>query len=249
MDHLHIEKLRVDIAQACRVMAHRGLVDDILGHISARIGPDRILVRCRGGAEQGLRFTEPDDVCEVDLGSGAIVGGASASYTPPSELPIHTALYRHDPTCQAVVHAHPRSVVIASLADVEPVPPIGAYNIPAARLAAEGIAIHPRAVLIRDHDLATEMVASMSDRPVAILRGHGLVTTGSSVAQAVLRALDVNTLCELSLGVLAAGHTPHPITDRDLAALPDLGAGFNETTLWRYHLAALAADGRALENR
>ena len=30
--------------------------------------------------------------------------------------------------------------------------------------------------------------------------------------------------------------------------LPDLGAGFNELTLWRFHLASLAADGWDLED-
>jgi hypothetical protein len=33
------------------------------------------------------------------------------------------------------------------------------------------------------------------------------------------------------------------IPDHDLAELPDLGAPLNRDTLWRFHLAALAADG------
>ena len=33
------------------------------------------------------------------------------------------------------------------------------------------------------------------------------------------------------------------IADDDLAELPDLGDVLNRDTLWRFHLAALAADG------
>ena len=43
------------LARACRVMAHSGLVDNILGHISLRVGDDRLLVRCRGPEEAVAR--------------------------------------------------------------------------------------------------------------------------------------------------------------------------------------------------
>ena len=48
---------RVAVARACRILAHRGLVEDVLGHISLRVSADRILLRCRGPHERGLRFT------------------------------------------------------------------------------------------------------------------------------------------------------------------------------------------------
>src|SRR5688500_15740589 len=50
------------IANACRVLANRGLADGILGHVSLRIDDESLLVRCRGPRERGLGFTEPEDI-------------------------------------------------------------------------------------------------------------------------------------------------------------------------------------------
>lgn len=246
MTSASLADLRRDVAVACRVLAHRGLVEDILGHISVRVAESRLLVRCRGPRERGLRFTEADDIRLVDAQSGTVVDDPEGRYAPPSELPIHTSVLAARPDVDCVVHAHPPDVVVASLADLALVPLFGAYDIPAMRLACDGIPTHPRSVLIRTAELAAEMVQSLGDASVVVLRGHGLVTTGHTVAQAVLRALHVTTLARVTRAVHAAGATPSPIPPDDIAELPDLGSGFNETTLWRHHLAALDADGWGL---
>ncbi len=241
-----IAAARHEIATACRVMAHRGLVEDILGHISLRIDDAHLLIRCRGPREAGLAYTVPDDVRVVAFATGKVTDDPTASYSPPSELPIHTNVLLARPDVDCVVHAHPPAVVIASIAGLELLPLIGAYNIPAARLAHDGIAMHPRSVLLRSDALAAEMVASLGDSSAVVLTGHGVVTTGRTVPEAVLRALHVDTLARLTLAVHNAGAQATAIPEADYAELPDLGSGFNEATLWRHHLTALHADGHAL---
>jgi 3,4-dihydroxyphthalate decarboxylase len=138
-------------------------------------------------------------------------------------------------------------VVEAGLAGVSLLPLVGAFDIPAMRLAEAGIATYPRAVLIHRRELGEELAAAMGDHDACVLVGHGLVTIGTTVAQAVLRALQVDSLARLSLGVLQAGGQLTPISDADRAELPDLGTGFNETLLWRHHVAVLRADGWDIE--
>jgi ribulose-5-phosphate 4-epimerase/fuculose-1-phosphate aldolase len=236
-----IEALRERIALACRVLAVTGLVEHILGHISARTGPDSLLVRGRGPAERGLAFTVVDDVQEVPLdGSGEV----PADWSTPGELPIHTEVLRARPDVTAVVHAHPPAVVAASVADLPWLPLVGSYDIPAARLAHNGIPVWPRSALIRRRDLAEQMVTALGDRPVVVLRGHGLVAVGSgepahAVAEAVTRALAVDSLARITLAAAATGAPLRPIPAEDLAELPDLGPAFNVSSLWR-HLAARA---------
>jgi 3,4-dihydroxyphthalate decarboxylase len=41
------------------------------------------------------------------------------------------------------------------------------------------------------------MVEAMGDRPVVLLRGHGLTSTGADVPEAVLRAVSVDQLARL----------------------------------------------------
>ncbi|TDD33347.1 class II aldolase/adducin family protein [Actinomadura sp. KC06] len=233
-------ELRRQIADACRVLAVRGLADGILGHISLRTGPDQLLVRCRGPRERGLAHTAASDIHLVDLdGAPAAEGELDGGWTPPNELPLHAEVLRRRPDVQAVVHAHPPAVVAADLAGLAIRPIIGAFDIPGARIAQAGVPVYPRGVLVRDRRLAGEMVDALGDKAVVLLRGHGITSTGVTVPEAVLRAISVDTIARMSLTVASAGGTLRDLPDRDLAELPDLGGGFNEATAWRHELSRL----------
>jgi ribulose-5-phosphate 4-epimerase/fuculose-1-phosphate aldolase len=229
------------VASACRVMASVGLVEHVLGHISARVGPDRLVVRCRGPHEAGLSQTVTADVKLVDLdGNGDLDG-----WTVPNELPIHSEILRRRPDVTAVVHAHPPAVVAASLLDAPLLPIYGAYDIPGALLAAGGIPVWPRSALINTTALAGAMADALGDRPVVLLRGHGLVSVAGgepvqAVRRAVLQAYAVDTLARTTLAVRQAGGVPRAISAEDLAALPDLGGGFNVDTMWHHLLTRIA---------
>ena len=226
--------LATTVANACRVLAATGLVEHVLGHVGVRSG-DEVLVRCRGPREAGLAYTTAQDIRPVPLAGPAAPG----EWSPPQELPIHTAILRARPAATAVVHAHPPAVVAMSLAGLPWRPIFGAYDIPAARLAAGGIPVWPRAALVSTPELGAELAAFAGDHPVTVLRGHGLVSVATgppheAVARAVVQACAVNTLASMTLAVVAAGGSPAAITDEDLAALPDLGPAFNVDTMWRH---------------
>jgi ribulose-5-phosphate 4-epimerase/fuculose-1-phosphate aldolase len=236
---------REEIADACRVLAARGLAEGYLGHISLRIDSRRLLIRCRGPHERGLAWTTDEDVRLVTLDGKEGALGELDGWNPPSELPLHTAVLRLRPEVAAVVHAHPPAVVAADLAGLRIRPIIGAFDMPGAKLAAGGVPVYPRAVLVRNDRLATEMTAAMGDRPVVVLRGHGLTSFGTSVTEAVLRAISVDQIARLSLAVVSAGGTLRDLPATDLAELPDLGGGLNHDTAWRHELARLALPGPA----
>ena len=233
------EESRQLIAQGCRVLAARGLAEGFLGHISLRIDEERMLIRCRGTNERGLAWTEPQDIRLVDLGGQAAGPSELDGWDPPNELPLHSEVLRANPEVSAVVHAHPPSVVAADLAGLGIRPIIGSYDIPGAKLAAQGVPVYPRSVLVRTTALATEMVTAMGSHSVVLLRGHGLTTSGSSIQEAVLRAVSVNTIAALSLDIAAAGGTLVDIPEHDRAELPDLGPSFNEGVAWRHEMARL----------
>jgi len=230
---------RTLIADACRVLAGRGLADGVLGHISLRIDEDLLLVRCRGPHERGLGYTTSEDIRLVDLDGQAAAPGELDGWTVPNELPLHTEVLRRRPEITAVVHAHPPRIVAADLAGIDLRPIVGAFDIPGTRLAAGGIPVYPRGVLVRDQDLATEMVDAMGTRPLVLLRGHGITSASSSVEQAVLQAISIDILAGLSLDVVSAGGVLVDLPDADMAQLPDLGAGFNMMTAWRHEVARL----------
>lgn len=227
------------LALSCRVAAARGLVDGILGHVSLRVDAEHLLIRCRSDDDTGVAFTRASDIRLVrmdgtDGGTGELDG-----YRVPNELPIHTEVLRADPGVGAVAHLHPPAVVAADLAGITLRPIYGAYDIPGARLARDGIPVYPRAVLIRNATLGREMFAAMAGRPVLICRGHGIVSAAGSIQEAVLQAIAVNELAAMSLRVRAAGGTLRDIDEADFDDLPDLGAGFAVDAAWRHELARL----------
>jgi 3,4-dihydroxyphthalate decarboxylase len=229
---------REHVATACRILGARRLVDGILGHVSVRVDATSILVRCRGPHERGVARPTASDIRHVDLDGNpmeAMDGGRM-----PKELPIHTRLLARRTELAAVVHAHPPATLIAGLAGFELRAVFGAYNIPAMRLALDGVPVFERPILITRDELADEMLAAMGDRSVCILRGHGITVAGESVEQATVTAVDLDELCTVTVRLAELGATPPVITADDLAELPDLGTPFNATLRWQA-LAAAAA--------
>ncbi|CAN5529313.1 aldolase [soil metagenome] len=235
--------LRETVATACRVLAHQGLAADVLGHVSVRLDAGRILLRCRGTEDRGLLFTDVQDIRLVGVDDAADPGDG---YSVPNESHIHTELYRARPEVRAVVHAHPRDLMVCDLAGVALREVFGAYNIPASRLARRGVPVYPRPVLVRTPQLGREVAAAIGDADVGILRGHGLVTMGESVQQATLRALDLAELSRIATEVAMLGGHPPQLSDQDRAELPDLGSSFNDLSRWRHYVGRLQLAGLSL---
>ena len=157
------EELREKIALSCRILAMEGCVEGILGHVSARIsGRDEMWIRCRGQEEQGVRYTTIDAIRRVDFnGRGPFLGNG---YQVPNELAIHGEIYKKRDDVGCVIHAHPNEALICSITDLEFRPIFGAFNIPAMRMALEGIPRFPRSFLITRPELAAPMIAVMAKK-------------------------------------------------------------------------------------
>ena len=229
------------VVLGCRVLAFRGLAEDILGHISARVSKTEMVVRCRGPRERGLLFTDREDVhlVAIDREGDDLPG----SFNLPNETPIHREVLRARPDVNAVVHVHPPAVVAADLAGLELRPVIGAYNIPAMHMAAAGIPVYPRAVLISRAELGREVAQVLGDKQACVLRGHGIVTTGESVEQAVVCALNLDALARITLLAANTGAPLPEVSQEDMALLPDLGSSFNVAHVWRHNVTRLQHAG------
>jgi ribulose-5-phosphate 4-epimerase/fuculose-1-phosphate aldolase len=235
-----LDELRALVADGCRVLSARDLAPGILGHISFRVDESRMLIRCRGPRERGLAHTTADDIRLVGFtGEPGAAGELDGGYTVPYELPLHSRILLRRPDVTSVVHAHPRNVVVADLAGLSIMPIVGAYDIPGAVLAHGGVPVFPRSALIHNPDLGDDVADSLGDRPVVLMRGHGLTSTGTSVQEAVLRAISVDVIASLSVSIVSAGGTLKPIGAEDLADLPNLGAGLNVGAAWRHEVARL----------
>jgi ribulose-5-phosphate 4-epimerase/fuculose-1-phosphate aldolase len=234
------------VALACRILAAAGLVKEITGHVSARLpGTEEMLIRCRGEDEYGLRWTSEDQIRRLDF--AGVGSGLGERHVAPLELPIHGETYRARAEAGAVVHAHPPATLLCGLAGVELRPIFGAFDPEALELAAGGVPVFPRAVLIDRAALAADLLQAMGSAPVCLMRGHGITVIGRTVEEATVRAIKLEALARVTWQLAAAGRTVDDLPADEIESFTRRSAGGSVIPggvgwLWR-HYARLAEHG------
>jgi L-fuculose-phosphate aldolase len=236
-----VQDLRARLADACRVLGVLGLAAGNTGHLSVRVpDSDNVLIRARGPAESGVRYTTIAEIIEVTP-DGDVAGGVKDGLYPPQEVFIHTEVYRARSDVTSVVHVHPATVVLFTVTGLPLLPIFGAYDPSALKLVMDGIPTYDRSILISDPQLGHELAAALGSKNVCLMRGHGITATGSSIEEAALRAISLNELAEMNYRARLLGE-PRPISAADMATFatrPDapkkpINASRTEA-MWRYY--------------
>ena len=224
------------VGLSCQILAKLGLFKETTGHVSARSSDgEHMLIRGRGRNERGLLFTTPRDVVRADLdGQRAQKNGV---LKPPNESCIHGELYKARGNVGAIVHAHPASIVLASMAGIELRPIFGGYDPRAMRLAIRGIPVYRSSLTLHSKEQVHEMMKVMGQSDICVLRGHGAVVCGKDVEQATITAIKLDHLARLNLQAASLGKVP-AISEEDQEAFMARrggGMGGGAETLWRFY--------------
>lgn len=230
------------MAKACRIIGKLDLTKSASGHISARVpGMDTLLIRARGEGESGVRFTSPDDVIVVDFNGKKVSGRADLE--PPQEVFIHTWMYRTRPDIGAVLHAHPKTVVLFTICNKPLLPIYGAYDPSSVRLLLEGIPTYPRSITVSNDKLGEEFAGTMRGR-ACLMRGHGITTCGATVEEATLTAIKLNELAEMNYRAHLLGD-PRPIPEEEIAHFKKGSKKVQDShsaPLWRYYCSLVGEE-------
>ncbi len=196
---------RVDLAAAYRLVAHYGWDDLIFTHISARVpGPEHhFLIN-----PYGMLFGEitASSLVKVDL-DGAIVE-PTAYKVNPAGFTIHSAVHAAREDAKCVMHLHTVSGVAVSCQQHGLLP----IN-QTAMLLNDQIAYHEYEGVALDLDERPRLVADLGTKNTMILRNHGTLTVGESVAEAFLSMYFLERACATQVAALAGGsqlHYPAP---------------------------------------
>lgn len=188
---------------ASRILTRAGLIEGF-GHVSIRMGRDKCLIT----PQKPPILATPDECCVLRL-DGTKLGGTG---DPPAEVALHLAIFEKRPEVQAISRTHP-SAVLAYSSLGRPLPVVHGFG------AFVGVLpVHADHLLTTTMAQAHQVVGDLGEHGV-ILRGNGLVTTGSTVAQAVVRSFWAAETARLVLDACAAGspvtYTEQQIIERD----------------------------------
>ncbi|KRH99564.1 class II aldolase/adducin family protein [Curvibacter sp. PAE-UM] len=194
-------QLRCDLAAAYRLVAAYGWSDLVFTHISARIpGPEHhFLIN-----PYGLMFDEitASSLVRVDQDCNKL--SDSPFPVNPAGFVIHSAIHavREDAGC--VLHTHSRAgvAVSAQKCGVLPISQQSTFVLGSLGYHAyEGVAL-------RDEE-KPRLQADLGTANYLMLRNHGLLTVGKTIAEAFLNMYIFENTCRIQLDAQAGGELVH----------------------------------------
>ena len=190
-----------DLVAANRILADQGVLDGF-GHVSVRHPehPDRLLL----SRSLAPALTTADDIMEYDLDCTPLTAQGRPSFL---ERFIHCEIYRARPDVMAVVHTHSQGVIPFANSSVPLRPMFHVAGFLAAGVPVFEIRAHAGLsnLLIADARLGQALAATLGDKSVVLMRGHGDVVVGPSVQVAVYRAIYTDVNARLQAQALALG--------------------------------------------
>ena len=194
-----------DLVAANRILAAQGILPGY-GHVSVRHpeDPNRYFL---------ARSLAPDlvtveDIVEFDLDSVAI---DSKGYSFYLERFIHGEIYKARPDVQAVVHNHSPAVISFGAGST----PMRAVThrvdfildgVPIWDYRDDGTA---DGVMVDTPERGRALALALSDRPVVLMRNHGVTLAAPSLPAAVERSVDLETNAQIQAQLLSRGDEIH----------------------------------------
>ena len=204
---------RVDLAACYRLVADFGWSDLVFTHITARVPgtEDQFLIN-----PYGMMFDEitASSLVKIDLNGNKIE--ESPFPVNPAGFTIHSAIHavRHDAQC--VLHVHSLNGVAVS-AQKEGVLPLSQQSI----FILASLAYHGYEGVALNAEEKPRLVADLGNKNYLMLRNHGLLTVGKTIADAFQAMYFFEAACTIQIRAQSGGgeliHIPQQIIDGAIA--------------------------------
>jgi ribulose-5-phosphate 4-epimerase/fuculose-1-phosphate aldolase len=190
-------QIRVDLAACYRLVAMYGWSDLVFTHISARIpGPEHhFLIN-----PYGLMFDEitASSLVKVDQQCNKLID--SPFPVNPAGFVIHSAVHEAREDVQCVLHTHTRAGVAVSAQQCG-VLPISQQS----TFVLGSLAYHTyEGVAFRDEE-KPRLQADLGNANFLMLRNHGLLVAGKTIADAFLSMYTFESTCQIQIAAQAGG--------------------------------------------
>ena len=202
-------RLRQELAAAYRIFDHLGWTELIYNHITLRLpGPEhRFLIN-----PFGLHYSEvrASNLVTVDL-EGRIIGESRWGVNPAGFV-IHGAIHGAIAQAQCVMHTH----TTAGMAVACKRHGLSMTNFYAAQLRDQ-VAYHDFEGITVNLEERARLLANMGGKRLLVLRNHGLLAWGETVAEAFVRLWTLNRACEIQMATESMRGEDIPIPDHAAA--------------------------------
>lgn len=190
------QEARVDLAAAYRLVAHFGIDDLVHTHISMRIPghQDQFLIN-----PYGLMFNEITASSLVKIDHEGDVLEETTSLVNKAGFVIHSAIHMARPDVACVLHTHSRAGVAVSCLK-EGLLPLNQF----ALQFHNRIGYHDYEGIALDLEERERLIADLGTFDAMILRNHGLLTCGRTVAEAFVSMYYLEQSCRIQMDLLPA---------------------------------------------
>lgn len=188
---------RVDLAACYRLIAHYGMSDLVYNHATARIpGTEHFLINA-----YGLLYHEvtASSLVTIDLDGRVVRQGSTDLDVNRAGYVIHSAIHRarHDVDC--VIHTHTRAgMAVSSMA-------CGLLPLTQSAMRFHDIAYHDYEGPAVDLAEQARLVHDLGSANAMVLRNHGLLVAGATVAQAFNALYWLEMACRAQVDAMASG--------------------------------------------
>ena len=194
-----------DLVAAGRILVDLGVLDGF-GHVSVRhpTDPTRFLM----SRSLAPALVTAGDIVEHDLDGVGITANGRTLFL---ERFIHAEIYRARPDVKAIVHCHAPSLIPFSVSSVAMKAMFHnsaflAQGVPVFEIRKTGTAGPAMTdMLVSNGTLGKALAASLADKPVVLMRGHGAVMTGPTIPLAVFRAVYTEVNARMQQQAIALG--------------------------------------------
>jgi len=199
-------QLRVDLAACYRLVARYGWDDLIFTHISARVPGDEhhFLIN-----PYGMTFDEitASSLVKIDLEGKKLLD--SPFEINPAGFTIHSAIHAARDDAKCVLHTHSINGVAVS-AQKGGVLPLSQQS----TFVLSSLGYHDYEGVALNAEEKPRLVRDLGDKVFLMLRNHGLLTVGPTVADAFLAMYQFEATCMIQLRAQAGGGELIPIDPR-----------------------------------
>ena len=206
-------ELRVQLAAAYRIFNYLKWDYLIYGHITVRVpGPKKhFLIN-----PFGLRYDEvtASNLVKIDI-SGNIVEQSDYPVNPAGFI-IHSAIHAAREDAHCVMHTH----TVAGMAAASLKNPIKNIDF-SGMMFTDRIAFHDfEGVTVREEE-CERLAINLNNKDVMILRNHGLLSVGSTIAHAFIRMHNLERACKVQLQARSINEEIEEVSDNIAKAHAD----------------------------